>query len=120
MPLSITNLTGDGINETKIATAVMLPDSGSTVNVEGFVQAVNLPAQSFSTTVAAPAVPGSGSVFWNIQVDVTSGAVTAQQSTVSDPAPINGNNVVIFRQTLTFGTSGASLALDPSSTPDLY
>ena len=124
MPLTITNRSGDGINDAFIDTFVQLPDAGSSVAVGGTIRATAGALTALTgSPLTAPAVPGAGSTFWNIQVDAITGAATVQQSTVADPAPLLSSDgvtpqVVIFRQTLTFGTSGASLPGDTSSTPD--
>jgi hypothetical protein len=120
MPLSITNTTGDGVNDIFVQTTLELPDSGTSVTISGTVKKPGLSAQSVTgSPLTMPSAPGSGSIFWNVQVDLTSGAATVQQSTSADPPPINGNNFVVFRQTLVPGnTDPATVATD--QTPDTY
>ncbi|GAC1373740.1 MAG: hypothetical protein NVSMB4_00640 [Acidimicrobiales bacterium] len=119
MSLSIQNRSGDGINDYFIDTIVVLPDSGSSVTVGGMVALIGgANVLVTGSPLTAPAVPGSGSTFWNIQIDGTTGAATVQQSPSADPPAINANNIVIFRQTLTFAVSSAALTADTSTTPD--
>jgi hypothetical protein len=119
VPLTISNWTGDG-PEPIIATAIELPDSGTSVIITGTVTAQGGgPAVPVTgSPLAAPAPPGSGSVFWIIQVNTTTGAATVKQSTVSMPAPDPGN-VMVFQQTLVpASTDEALVATDV--TPDTY
>lgn len=114
MPVRYKNSTGgitsDGVTRyTLVDTWVELPDAyPGNVLIVGAVQAVaaalpsgasNAAYQTLQTlqtnSLALPAVPGSGQTYWNIQVDVTSGATTIQTSNSAPPAPINGNNVIV-------------------------
>jgi hypothetical protein len=118
--ITIGTITGDGIIDPLINTNVELPDAGTTVGISGFVQAIGgLKVDVSGATVTMPAAPGSGSVFWNIQVDAGTGATTVQTSTVADPAPVTGASLTIFRQRLDAGqTDPALVATD--STPDTW
>lgn len=120
MPLTISNYTGDGTSSTNVDCYIQLPDSGTSVLVAGSVNPTGAGGALVVTgsPLTMPAAPGSGSIFWNIQVDATTGAATVQQSTSSDPATIDGNNVVIFRQTLI--STSTNPALTPSSTPNTW
>lgn len=120
MPITISNYTGDGSGTTKLDCDIQLPDSGTAVLVGGSVDpsGAGNPVAITGSPLAMPAAPGSGSIFWNIQVDVTTGAATVQQSTSVDPAAINGNNVVVFRQTLVPGNSNPALVA--TATPDTW
>lgn len=124
MPLTVQNRSGDGVHDVSIDSVVQLPDAGSSVIVNGTVQQVGVaPVAITGSPVTAPAVPGSGSTFWNIQVDAITGAATVVTSSVSDPAAALSSDgvtpkVVIFRQTLTFAVSSATLTADTSTTPD--
>ena len=123
MPVTITNRSGDGVHDAMIDSMVVLPDSGSAITVAGSVQAPNLARAAITgSPLAAPAIPGSGSTFWNIQVDAVTGAATVQSSSSGDPAALMSSDgatpqVVIFRQTLV-PTSGTALDTDTSTTPD--
>lgn len=119
MPLTISNWTGDG-PEPIISTMIELPDSGQSVIIAGTVTpqgggpAVNVTG----SPLTAPAPPGSGSIFWVIQVNTTTGAASIKQSTVSMPVADSGN-VVVFQQTLVpASTDEALVATDV--TPDTY
>ncbi len=118
MPLTISNTEGDGLVDTRVDYALELPDSGSTIVLNGTVQGAGGPQFAMSpTSLVMPNPPASGTIFWNLQADTTSGAVTVQQSTVADPSPINTNNVVIFRQQLVAANTDPALnATD--ATPD--
>lgn len=120
MPMTISNYSGDGTSSVNIDSYIQLPDSGTSVLVAGSVNPVGTSGALTITgsPLTMPAAPGSGSIFWNIQVDTTTGASTVQQSTSSDPVAIDGNNVVIFRQTLI--STSTNPALTPSSTPNTW
>lgn len=119
MPLTASNYSGDGVTTNKVDTYVQLPDSGTTVPVQGSVTLIGGgPAPITGSPLTMPTAPGSGSIFWNIQVDGTTGAATVQQSTTADPAPINGNNVVVFRQTLLAGSTDPAIA--GGASPDTW
>jgi hypothetical protein len=119
MPLTATNTTGDGVTADFINTSITLPDSGTALPIVGRVQAKGAASTVITgSPLAMPAALGSGSVYWNVQVDVTTGAATVQQSTVSDPAAINGNNRVVFRQTLVPASTDPALVGD--ATPDTW
>jgi hypothetical protein len=45
--------------------------------------------------IALPAVPGSGTVFWALQVNLATGAVTMKTSTVAAPTADTGNLVIM-------------------------
>lgn len=115
MPMTITNFT-DG--EDKINCQIQLPDSGSAVQIQGEVLKGGLsPVQISGSPLTAPSPPGSGSIFWNIQVEGQTGVASVQQSTSADP-PLNTlTSLIVFRQTLV--STSSDLAQTPSSTPDV-
>ena len=119
MSLTVTNQTGDGVLDDLFNVVVTLPDTGTAVQLDGYVQPVGGPSMNITggplTIPAAPA-PASGSVFYNIQVDSVAGAASVQQSTTADPALVTGTSRVVFRQTLT--PSVTDPALGAESTPD--
>lgn len=118
MATTFSNHTGDGLLDDLISTSIELPDTGTTLNLSGSVQAVGATLVTITpATLAMPAAPASGSIFWNVQVDKGSGVATVQQSTSADPAPL-ANNEVVLRQTL--GTTSTDPALTPVVTPDTY
>lgn len=125
MPLTIINRSGDAVHDTFLDTVVVLPDSGGSVSVSGAVQPAGAGAlvPITGSPLTAPSVPGSGSTYWNIQVDAITGAASVQQSNSADPAALLSSDgvtpqAVIFRQTLAAGSSSSSLDADTSSTPD--
>ncbi len=121
MSVTIGTTTGDGISAPLICTAVELPDSGTTVNISGYVQLVGgQPVDLTGTTVTMPAAPGSGSTYWNINVDAgNGGATTVQTSSVADPGALNTTSLVIFRQRLDVGQIDPAL-VSTDSTPDTW
>lgn len=119
MPATISNFTGDGVTAPRLDTFVQLPDTGATVLISGAVTPIGGPQVPITgSPLTMPTAPGSGSIFWNIQVDTGTGAATVQQSTLADPAPISTTSVVVFRQTLAVGNTDA--ALDVAATPDTW
>ncbi len=116
MPISIGNVTGSPATD-DIATYVTLPDTnGGTVHVEGRVQHKGLPAVTVNADVTAPAAPGSGSIYWIIEVDYTTGTPQVMQSTVAMPTS-DPNNIVIFQQTLAASATDTAL-VSTDVTPD--
>jgi len=119
MPLTVTNQSGDGATATLLDVTLQMPDMGTVVGIIGRVQTVGNPAVTVTgSPLAIPVAPAAGSVFYNVQVDSTSGAATVQQSTTADPAPISPTALVVFRQTL--GTTSTDPAITPDSTPDTW
>jgi hypothetical protein len=105
MPLTISNWTGDGVKDPVIATSIQLPDSGTSVIIAGSVTPTGgQPVTVTGSPVTAPAPPGSGSVYWIIQVNTATGAATVKQSAVAMSAADSGNQIV-FAQTLVPGTT---------------
>ncbi len=97
---------------------ILVPDANAgNLTIAGQIQAAAGTAQAVSATLALPAAPSSGTIYVNVQVDVTAGTVTLQQSTSADPAPINTNNVVVYRTQLTSATTDPML-VSTQSTPD--
>jgi len=119
MPLTITNITGDGVFDDLFAVTLTLPDTGTAVSIDGQVRPLGGAFVAVTgSPLAIPAAPAAGSVFYNVQVDTVTGAATVQQSTTADPAPISGTARVVFRQTLVPASTDPALTL--SSTPDTY
>ena len=97
---------------------ILIPDAnGGNLMIVGQILASGGTVQNVTNTLAMPTAPGSGTIWVSVQVDVTTGAATLQQSTVSDPVPINGNNVVVYRTQLTVTTTDPMLVA-AQSTPD--
>jgi len=117
--LTITNQTGDGVLDDLFNTVVTLPDTGTAVQIDGYVRPVGGPPVNVSgSPLTIPNAAGAGSVFYNIQVDSVTGVATVQQSTTADPPPVTAAARVVFRQTLT--PSSVDPALVPESTPDNF
>ena len=120
MGLTIGTITGDGVTAPIINTNVELPDAGTVVGISGYVQAIGgKPVDVTGTTVTMPAAPGSGSTFWNIQVDTVTGATTVQTSASADPGPVAASTLTIFRQRLDAGQTDPAL-VTTDSTPDTW
>lgn len=119
MPVTISNYTGDGVNDPIIATAIGLPDSGTSVSILGTVTPTGAAAITITgSPLTAPTPPGSGSIYWIIQVNTTTGVATVKQSTSAVPVADAGN-LVVFTQTLVPGASDPALVAT-SVTPDTY
>lgn len=118
MALTITNYTGDGVNDPVLATTVGLPDSlPDNVTVTGTVDQQGQPTVTVTgSPLAGPAPPpaGSSNTCWIIQVNTTTGAASVKQAGAVFPSPDPGN-VQIFAQTLTPTTGG--VAADPALVP---
>lgn len=126
MPLTISYREGDGVNDDLIAMNIQLPDTnGGNANVGGVIQAAGASADTVNATLALPAAPVSGSIYFNIQVDpyVAGGNPSVQQSITTSPAALASGDSnpahlqrIVYSQTLTSTTIDP--ALDAGSTPD--
>ncbi len=94
MPVTISPCAGDGISTPAIRANISLPDTGTTITVQGTYQPPSLgavppncqqPIVSFSGTATSPGVPGSGSNYMLIDVNTSTGAITTQTGT----SPLN-------------------------------
>jgi hypothetical protein len=116
MPLTVSNFTGDGVGSPIISTYVELPDSGTTIQVGGSVTPIGgSPITVTGSPLTAPTPPVSGSVYWAIEVNSTTGAATVIQSTSSMPT-VDPGNLIVFSQTLT-PTSTNPAAVPTNVTP---
>ena len=113
MGLTVTNATADGL----LQASVSFPDSGTTVKVDGHIrQNTNEPGVDFTgSTVTIPAAPGSGSIYYIIQVNPITGEPKVKESTSAMPEPDAGW-VVLTQQTLTSTTTDP--ATDQVTTSD--
>ena len=119
MPLTASSQTGDGLTADFIDVDLTLPDSGTSVAVSGRVQPISGVSVNVSgSPLTMPAAPASGSVFWNVQVDMVTGLATVQSSVSADPVPLSLTARIVLRQTLT--PASTSAALTPESTPDTW
>lgn len=114
MPITMSPLAGDGVGAPAIRANIQLPDSGTTVNVQGIYappsigripQGTNTPI-TFSGSVTSPGVPGSGTNYWITEVNTTTGVLAVKTSTGATPSPDPGN-VILFSQTIPAGASVA-------------
>ena len=108
MPLTISSAAGDN---TWLA-SIGLPDSGTAVTLAGSCNPSGLDGSTdvamSPTSLTAPTPPGSGSIYWIIEANLTTGAVDIQQSTVSMPTGSGAGYQTIFQQTLTPATTDPS------------
>jgi len=118
VPITTTNVTGDGFTTPMLRVSVELPDSGSVLGIQGTVQLAGQPTVNVSgSPLAIPPVPGSGSTFWNVQVDANTGVATIQTSSIADPAPITPTSLIVFRQRLDVGATTVNDLIATDSTP---
>ncbi len=112
MPLTLSAAAGDGVLTPAIRVNISLPDSGTTIAVQGSYQAPLVgsnpqglqPVVNFSGSETNPGVPGSGTNYWIVQLNVTTGVLSVKNSTTAIPLPDAGN-VVIFQQSIATGTT---------------
>ena len=119
MPLTISNTTGDGALDPYIDSAIELPDTGTSVTVTGTVRpAGGVSAVLNGSPLTSPAPPASGLVYWLIEANLTTGALTVLQSASAMPA-VDTGCVLLFQQTLSPGATDAAL-VPTDVTPDTY
>jgi hypothetical protein len=107
MPLTLSPAAGDGVLSAAWRANVQLPDSGTTITINGSYQPPLLganppalqPPVNFSGTATSPGVPGGGSNFWICQLNTSTGALTVKNSTSAFPLP-DASNVVVFQQSI--------------------
>ncbi len=118
MPLTLSPAAGDGVTGPAWRVNLSLPDSGTTITLNGSYQApslgVNPPALqapvNFTTaSVTSPGVPGSGTNYWICEVNLTTGALLVKSSTSAFPAPDSGNAVVFQQSIASTANSAPSL-----------
>lgn len=96
MPLTISNYPADNT----FMSSIQLPDSGTSILVTGALNPSTPGEVGFTgSPVTSPVAPASGSVYWLIEVNTTTGALDMQQSTTGFPAN-NAGCITIFQQTL--------------------
>jgi hypothetical protein len=107
MPLTLSAAGGDGVTGPAIRCNVQLPDTGTSIPIQGSYQAPLIgsvpqgqqPVVNFSGTETSPGVPGSGSNYWIIELNPSTNTLATKSSTSAIPLPDAGN-VVIFQQTI--------------------
>ncbi len=119
MPLTISNTTGDGITVDYIDCDIELPDSGSIILFGGPLQpSGGVKVSITGSPLTSPTPPGSGFIYWIIQVHTLTGLATIKQSTSSMPTP-DASNDTIFQQTMGAGSTNEALVAT-NVTPDTY
>jgi hypothetical protein len=115
MPLTLSPAAGDGVTAPAWRVNVQLPDTGTTITINGTYQAPTLgqappafqtPVAFTTGTISSPGVPGSGTNYWICAMSLTTGALTVTNSTSAIPSPAAGT-VVVFQQTLPSGSNAA-------------
>lgn len=113
---------GDGVAASLLVASFGLPGTtnptmltldGNFRVVGGTLQAIN------GTPLTAPSIPGSGSTYWCVQVNTSSGVATIKTSSSSYPTADAGNVVVAQQQLQSTDTSVAQAALG-FSTVDMW
>jgi hypothetical protein len=122
--MQVVESSGDGISTDLIRITISLPNRAGSQDtmIQGYVQKVGNALVTVSgSPIALPAAPASGSVYYIVQIDWTSGTATSGQASVKVsnsgyPSPDAGN-IQVFAQTLTAANPnpGSDMTL---STPD--
>lgn len=127
MPNAVTLLTGDGKTANFADVDLSLPDTaGGNFTLAGSIQLATAgglqnPVVAISGTVAAPAVPGSGSTWSVIYADQVAGTLGISSSNVSLAAAlaaVPAGKTNLFTQVLPTGTT-TTLSLQGGWTPIL-
>lgn len=105
----------DMIKDVFCACAIGLPGTTSptTVTLDGNVGPIGGPLVAISgSPLTGPSIPGSGSTYWIIEVNTSTGAAQVKTSSSATPTPDAGN-IVIFQGNIL--SSETSLAQSVSS-----
>jgi len=117
MPITISAVSGDGINNAALRMNVNLPDGGSNtpnVSIQGLYQPASLQASppisqqavsTFNGTVTSPGFNATWTTWWIAEYNPSSGSYKAVTSTSGMPTP-DPSNIVLFSQA--FGTASAA------------
>lgn len=115
MPLTLSAAGGDGVLSPAFRVNIGLPDTGTSIAVQGSYQAPLVgsnpqgvqPVVNFTgSPVTSPGVPGSNNNYWICQLNVTTGALTVKTSTTAYPLP-DAANIVVFQQIIASTASSA-------------
>jgi hypothetical protein len=118
--MTVSNFTGDGVIDDLIDTNIGFPDSGTSITIVGRVQKVGFAVQPITgSPVSSPGVPGSGTNFWIIQVDYTSGAASVKTSTSGTPTA-DPNNIVVLSDSIPSTDSPDPMLDGGFTTPDTW
>lgn len=113
MPKTMGASSGDGVIDPFVSAELTLPDAGSSIVIEGSIKPIGAAEIAITgSPLTAPSPPGSGLIYWIIQVNTSTGAASIKQSTSSYPAP-DASNVSMFNETL--APTDTNLAADTSS-----
>ena len=117
MPSTISFATGDGLANPQIFAQVAEPDSGSSIAIGGNVNFQGVSVSITGGPITAPSPPGSGSIYFIIQVNESTGLATMKQSTSAMPAADAGN-VTVYSNILV--PASTDIALDASAAEPSY
>ena len=122
MPKVIQFVEGNGIADDAYNLTIQIPDGNAgSARIEGTVTAMGLQqVQVAVSSTTLPGAPGSGFIYFNLQLDPTTGAVTLYQSTSAQPAAVlAADNVhycrVIYNDVLS--PTSTDPAYDSGATP---
>jgi hypothetical protein len=122
MPLTLSPAAGDAVTAPAWRINVLLPDTGTTITVNGSYQPASLggnppgiqPPLNFSGTITSPGVPGSGNNYLLVEVNLSTGALTAKTSASAMPS-VDSGNAIIFTQIIA-STASAAISLQGNLT----
>lgn len=122
MPLTLSAAGGDGVTTPAIRCNINLPDTGTTIAVQGSYQAPLVgsnpqgqqPVVNFSGNETSPGVPGSGTNYWIVELNVSTGALAVKSSVSAIPLPDAGN-IIVFQQSIA-STANAAPSLQGNLT----
>ena len=118
---SMSGLTGDGNLATLVQVNVGLPGTdGGSVPINGQIQVPGSAKLVITgSPLTAPVIPGSGTTFWIIQVNTTTGAASIKTSSSATPAP-DASNIVVFQSSLIHGTDTSAAFSAASAFPNQW
>jgi hypothetical protein len=107
MPVTLSPAGGDGVINPAWAANVQLPDTGLAITINGSYQPPSLSANpggqqaitNFTGSVNSPGVPGSNNNYLLVEVNISTGALTAKTSPTAMPA-VDSGNVILFTQVI--------------------
>jgi hypothetical protein len=119
MSRTISDISGDGISTPLIRFSMMLPETGAIVPITGSVESVGNPIVTLTgSPITVPIAPATGLIYYILQANTTTGAVTVKQSVGAMPTA-DALNQQIFSTILQ--TTDLNPALDADNiTPDTY
>ena len=118
--MTITDSTGNGLTSVRCNFTIQLPESGTTINVVGFVDpqdGITDPVNISPTSYTGPTCPPGVTTFYMIEVNLTTSVGTLNTSTSAMPV-VDPGNIIIFSDTLL--TTDTNLAKDPGQSVDTW